>query len=187
MAEYQGTATVIPPPLTPALSPSVHLSLTIMYTTLYGMLFFIVYVQLWMILYYRHRRFSYESVFLFLCLFWAALRTTLFSFYFKNCVLVNNLNTFSYWLFYCCPICLQFVTLCLLVVFFAQVCYTVYRLFRPICVVYYYWYTQCVTSYLRLKSLARMCSSDIRLFARINCPLYRTINSQHLHNTIILQ
>ncbi|KAI0227223.1 hypothetical protein LSAT2_022304 [Lamellibrachia satsuma] len=74
-----------------------------------------------MILYYRHRHFSYESVFLFLCLFWAGLRTTLFSFYFKNCVLVNNLDTFSYWLFYCCPICLQFITLCLLVAFFAQV------------------------------------------------------------------
>ncbi|KAK2186482.1 hypothetical protein NP493_198g00007 [Ridgeia piscesae] len=119
MAENHGTATDIP--LTPAISPSVHLSLTIVYTVLYGTLFFIVYVQLWMILYYRHRHFSYESVFLFLCLFWAGLRTTLFSFYFKNCVLVNNLNTFSYWLFYCCPICLQFVTLCLLVVFFAQV------------------------------------------------------------------
>lgn len=118
MAENQRTVI----PLTPAVSPSIHLSLTIMYTTLYGALFFIVYVQLWMILYYRHRHFSYESVFLFLCLFWAGLRTTLFSFYFKNCVLVNNLDTFSYWLFYCCPICLQFITLCLLVAFFAQVC-----------------------------------------------------------------
>ena len=113
--------TVLPPTLQPAISTSVHLSLTIVCTTLYGCLFFFVYIQLWMILYYRHRHFSYQTVFLFLCLFWAGLRTTLFSFYFQNCALVNSLDTFAYWLLYCCPVCLQFITLCLLVLFFTNV------------------------------------------------------------------
>ena len=114
-------ATMTLPPLTPAISPSVHLSLTIVYMTLYGCLFLMIYFQLWMILFYRHRRFSYQSVFLFLCLVWAGLRATLFSFYFRNCVLANTLEIFPYWLLYCFPVCLQFITLCLLVLFFAQV------------------------------------------------------------------
>ena len=114
-------STIVPPPLKPALPPSVQLSLTIVYITLYGFLFLMIYVQLWMILIYKHRRFSYQSVFLFLCLIWAGLRTTLFSFYFRNCLLANTLPIFPYWLLYCLPVCLQFVTLCLLVLFFAQV------------------------------------------------------------------
>lgn len=112
---------VTPPNIKPAISPSVHLSLTIVYTSLYGFLFLTVYVQLWMILYYKHRRFSYQSVFLFLCLIWAGLRTTLFTFYFRNCLLANTLSFLPYWLLYCFPVCLQFSTLCLLVLFFAQV------------------------------------------------------------------
>ncbi|ELT91308.1 hypothetical protein CAPTEDRAFT_116436, partial [Capitella teleta] len=99
----------------------VHLGLTIAYNVLYGSLFLTVYLQLWMILYYKHRRFSYQTVFLFLCLIWAGLRTTLFSFYFNNCLLANNLPVFFYWLLYCFPVVLQFITLSLLVVFFAQV------------------------------------------------------------------
>ena len=113
---------VTPPNIKPAVSPSVYLSLTVVYTSLYGLLFLIVYVQLWMILCYRHRRLSYQTVFLFLCLLWAGLRTTLFSFYFRNCHLANTLSFLPYWLLYCFPICLQFTTLCLLVLFFAQVC-----------------------------------------------------------------
>ena len=114
------------PTLRPAISPRVHLSLTITYTTLYGILFCMVYIQLWLILYYKHKRFSYQSVFLFLCLIWAGLRTTLFTFYFKNCILANNLPVFFYWLLYCFPVCLQFITLCLLFLFVAQV---IFKLF----------------------------------------------------------
>ena len=114
-------ATLPPPTIVPALSPQVQLSLTSVFTALYAVLFTWVYIQLWMILYYGHRKLSYQTVFLFSCLLWAGLRTTLFSFYFKNAVLANNLSTPYYWLLYCFPVCLQYITLCLLVEFFSQV------------------------------------------------------------------
>lgn len=113
----------IPPPfpIRPAMAPSVQLGVTILYTCLYGALFWIVYIQLWLLLLYRHKRWSYQSVFLFLCLFWAALRTTLFSFYFGDAVAANHLPTPIYWLLYCCPVCLQFFTLSLINLYFTQV------------------------------------------------------------------
>ena len=104
-----------------AISPTLELSLTAVYTVLYSFLFVFVYLQLWLILHYGHKRFSYQSVFLFLCLLWAALRTTLFSFYFKNVMQANQLQPLAYWLLYCCPVCLQFFTLCLLNLYFTQV------------------------------------------------------------------
>lgn len=112
------------PTLEPALTPVTELWLTILYVTLYGLLFCMVYFQLWMIWYYRHKRLSYQTVFLFLCLIWTGLRTTLFSFYFSDCILVNTLPLPFTWLLYCFPVCLQFTTLCLLVLFFAQVSIT---------------------------------------------------------------
>ncbi|KAI5607981.1 G protein-coupled receptor 137 isoform X1, partial [Silurus asotus] len=115
-------STLPPPfPIRPAMAPSVQLGVTILYTCLYGALFCIVYFQLWLLLFYRHKRWSYQSVFLFLCLFWAALRTTLFSFYFGDAVAANHLPTPIYWLLYCCPVCLQFFTLSLINLYFTQV------------------------------------------------------------------
>lgn len=113
----------IPPPfpIKPAMTPSVELGVTIVYTFLYGALFLIVYIQLWLLLFYRHKRLSYQSVFLFLCLFWAALRTTLFSFYYFDAVAANRLATLVYWLLYCFPVCLQFFTLSLINLYFTQV------------------------------------------------------------------
>lgn len=108
-------------PIRAAVPPSVELGLTIVYTILYSLLFVFVYLHLWLILRYGHKRFSYQSVFLFLCLLWSALRTTLFSFYFKNVVQANQLQPLPYWLLYCFPVCLQFFTLCLLNLYFAQV------------------------------------------------------------------
>lgn len=108
-------------PIRAAVPPSVELGLTVVYTVLYSLLFVFVYLQLWLILHYGHKRFSYQSVFLFLCLLWAALRTTLFSFYFKNVVQANQLQPLPFWLLYCFPVCLQFFTLCLLNLYFAQV------------------------------------------------------------------
>ncbi|XP_060740607.1 integral membrane protein GPR137 [Tachysurus vachellii] len=121
----------IPPPfpIRPAMAPSVQLGVTILYTCLYGALFWIVYIQLWLLLLYRHKRWSYQSVFLFLCLFWAALRTTLFSFYFGDAVAANHLPTPIYWLLYCCPVCLQFFTLSLINLYFTQVLLKVRDLF----------------------------------------------------------
>lgn len=113
--------TPVPPsPMKPAVAPSVELGVTVLYTCLYGGLFLVVYVQLWLLLLYRHKRWSYQSVFLFLCLFWAALRTTLFSFYFRNALAANHLPTPVYWLLYCFPVCLQFFTLSLFNLYFTQ-------------------------------------------------------------------
>lgn len=110
-----------PVPLRPAVAPSVELGFTILYTALYAGLFLVVYVQLWLLYLYRHKRWSYQSVFLFLCLLWAALRTTLFSFYFCNALEANHLPVVVYWLLYCFPVCLQFFTLSLINLYFTQV------------------------------------------------------------------
>lgn len=116
------SSTLPPPvPLRPAVAPSVQLGFTILYTTLYAVLFLVLYVQLWLLYLYRHKRWSYQSVFLFLCLLWAALRTTLFSFYFCNALEANHLPVAVYWLLYCFPVCLQFFTLSLINLYFTQV------------------------------------------------------------------
>ncbi|KAK6478869.1 G protein-coupled receptor 137Ba-like [Huso huso] len=118
-------------PLRAAVPPSVELGLTVVYTTLYSLLFVFVYLQLWLILHYGHRRFSFQSVFLFLCLLWSALRTTLFSFYFKNVSQANQLQPVPFWLLYCFPVCLQFFTLCLLNLYFAQVMFKAKAKYSP--------------------------------------------------------
>lgn len=109
------------PTLSPAVPAYVKLGLTVVYTVFYSLLFIFIYVQLWLVLRYRHKRFSYQTVFLFLCLLWSALRTVLFSFYFKNFVTANTLTPFPFWLLYCFPVCLQFFTLSLMNLYFAQV------------------------------------------------------------------
>ncbi|XP_031713899.1 integral membrane protein GPR137 [Anarrhichthys ocellatus] len=111
----------VPVPLHPAVAPSVQLGFTILYITLYAALFLVVYAQLWLLYLYRHKRWSYQSVFLFLCLLWAAIRTTLFSFYFCNALQANHLPVAVYWLLYCFPVCLQFFTLSLINLYFTQV------------------------------------------------------------------
>uniref|UniRef100_A0A7N8XAE1 G protein-coupled receptor 137 n=1 Tax=Mastacembelus armatus TaxID=205130 RepID=A0A7N8XAE1_9TELE len=115
------TTMPLPVPLHPAVAPSVELGFTILYTTLYAGLFLVVYIQLWLLFLYKHKRWSYQSVFLFLCLLWAALRTTLFSFYFCNALQANHLPVAVYWLLYCFPVCLQFFTLSLINLYFTQV------------------------------------------------------------------
>lgn len=109
------------PTLQPALPSTVQLSLTIVYIVMFSLIFILVYVQLWMIWYYRHKRLSHQTLFLFMGLLWAGLRTSLFSFYFYNCEEANNLEIALYWLLYSFPVCLQFSMLCLLLHFFAQV------------------------------------------------------------------
>jgi hypothetical protein len=99
----------------------VQLSLTIVFTTLYAVLFLFIWIQLVLILVYRHKRLSYQSVFLYLCLIWAALRTTLFSFYFNDSCMANKLNLGLKWFLYSFPIVLQYFTLSLLALYFSQV------------------------------------------------------------------
>ncbi|XP_041845993.1 integral membrane protein GPR137 [Melanotaenia boesemani] len=122
-AAFPSNSSTLPPPvpLRPAVAPSVQLGFTILYTILYAALFLVVYTQLWLLYLYRHKRWSYQSVFLFLCLLWATLRTTLFSFYFHNSVEANHLPVVVFWLLYCFPVCLQFFTLSLINLYFTQV------------------------------------------------------------------
>ncbi|XP_034036948.1 integral membrane protein GPR137 [Thalassophryne amazonica] len=115
------SAGATPVPLHPAVAPSVQVGFTILYTCLYAGLFLVVYLQLWLLFIYRHKRWSYQSVFLFLCLLWAGLRTTLFSFYFHNALEANHLPVAIYWLLYCFPVCLQFFTFSLINLYFTQV------------------------------------------------------------------
>uniref|UniRef100_A0A671M2G4 G protein-coupled receptor 137Bb n=1 Tax=Sinocyclocheilus anshuiensis TaxID=1608454 RepID=A0A671M2G4_9TELE len=110
-----------PPTLSPSIPPFVKLGLTLAYTVFYSLLFSFIYAQLWLVLRYRHKRFSFQTAFLFLCLLWAALRALLFSFYFRDCVTANALGPFSFWLLYCFPVCLQFFTLSLMNLYCAQV------------------------------------------------------------------
>ena len=109
------------PTASPAISASVSIPLTVLFIILYGLVFCMVYMQLILILYHKHKRFSYQSAFLFLSLFWAFLRIVLFSFYFKNSEDANKLQFIFYFLLYCFPAILQFSTLCLLVLYYGQV------------------------------------------------------------------
>lgn len=113
--------TRLSPTLGPTLSPTVHLGLTITFTTLYGLLFLLIIWQLLLILYYKHRRLSYQTLFLFTCLIWAGLRTTLFSFYFKNCILSNHLSPFAHWFLFAFPVYLQYKMLSILLFYFGLV------------------------------------------------------------------
>lgn len=121
-------------PLFPTLSPAisfVKLGLTVAYTVFYSLLFAFVCVQLLLILHYRHKRLSYQTVFLFLCLIWAALRTILFSFYFEDFAPANSLGPFPYWLLYCFPVCLQFFSLSLMNLYFTQVIFKAKSKYYP--------------------------------------------------------
>ncbi|XP_054684436.1 integral membrane protein GPR137C isoform X2 [Grus americana] len=110
----------------PAVPYAVELGLTVLHTALYAAVFLFAYLQLWLLLYYRERRLSYHTLCLFLCLLWAALRTTLFSFYLQNSLQALRLQQpFAHWLLYCLPGCLLFSSLCLLNLYFAEVIFKV--------------------------------------------------------------
>ena len=109
------------PTAKPAQSASVYIPLTVLFIALYGIIFFLVYLQLVLILYHRHKRFSYQTAFLFLALIWSSLRIVLYSFYFKNAEDANKLFFVFYFCLYCMPVILQFSMLCLLVLYYGQV------------------------------------------------------------------
>ena len=110
-----------PSTIFPPISDAARFSLAIVFTSLFALLFLMISVQLCLILYFGHRRLSYQSVFLFIYLFWAALRTTLFSFYFNDSSTLNHLHSFFKWLLFALPIYLQFLTLSLLTLYLAKV------------------------------------------------------------------
>ena len=120
------------PTLGPSVPVKVHMGLTITFTALYSLLFILIVWQLLLILYYKHRRLSYQTLFLFTCLIWAALRTTLFSFYFKNCGLSNTLPAFGHWLLFAFPVYLQYKMLSILLFYFVLVSHSHLFLWTPV-------------------------------------------------------
>ena len=102
---------------------SVHYSVTVMISVLVGILFLLVYVQLVMVMCFGYKLLSYQTLLLFDILLWAALRLTLYSFYFYHCCeLVNKIvGTFAGWLLVSLPSVLQYFSLALLVHYFGEV------------------------------------------------------------------
>ena len=115
-------ATVVPINniITP-IDPGVHLGVTITVTVLVALLFLAVYVQLMMVLCFGYKLISYQTVLLFDILIWAALRLTLYSFYFRCCGLIQQLNTGWGWLLVAFPSALQYISLAILVHYFGEV------------------------------------------------------------------
>ena len=109
------------PTAAPAIPANVYLPLTIILIFFYSLIFTIAYYQLFLIWYYKHKRFSYQTAFLFSSLIWSGLRITLFSFYFKNATDANKLKFPLYFAFYCLPVVIQFSILCLLLLYYGQV------------------------------------------------------------------
>ena len=101
----------------------VHLAVTVSISILVGVLFFVVYVQLIMVICFGYKLFSYQTVLLFNILFWAALRLSLYSFYYYHCcTLITSLSAgFSGWLLVSFPSVLQYFSLALLVHYFGRV------------------------------------------------------------------
>ena len=116
----------IPPIVPPAniITPidiGVHLGVTVTVTVLVALLFLAVYVQLMMVLCFGYKLISYQTVLLFDILIWAALRLTLYSFYFRCCDLIQRLNTGWGWLLVAFPSALQYISLAILVHYFGEV------------------------------------------------------------------
>ena len=101
----------------------VHYSVTIIITMLVAILFLLVYVQLIMVICLGYKLITYQTLLLFDILFWAALRLTLYSFYFYNCCdLVTKLDgSFWGWFLVAFPSGLQYFSLALLVHYFSEV------------------------------------------------------------------
>ena len=105
-----------------AVQTPIHLAVTVTVSLFVGILFVFVYLQLCVVIYYGYRLVSYQTVLLFDILLWAALRLTLYSFYFFHCCgLVDSLSPFFEWLLVAFPSALQFITLAILVHYFGEV------------------------------------------------------------------
>ncbi|KYO47220.1 integral membrane protein GPR137C [Alligator mississippiensis] len=108
------------------LSVALRLGLAALHTALYAALFLFTYAQLWLLLRYRERRLGYRPLGLFLCLLWAALRTTLFSGYLRPAPGPGpGPGPAARWMLCCLPVCLLFACLCLLTLYFAEVIFKV--------------------------------------------------------------
>nr|XP_023651963.1 integral membrane protein GPR137B-like isoform X3 [Paramormyrops kingsleyae] len=116
-----GLGLELPPTLDPEGPSYFNLGLTAAYMTFYSLIFIFVYIQLWLVLRYGHKRLSCQTAFLSLCLLWASLRAVLLSFSLGGPGAAATLDPFTFWLLHCFPTCLQFFTLSLMNVYFTQV------------------------------------------------------------------
>ena len=110
--------------IVPGEAPStVHYSVTVTITVLVGILFLLVYIQLIMVICFGYKLFSYQTVLLYDILLWAALRLTLYSFYYYHCcdLVVSLTGKFAGWLLVAFPSALQYFSLAVLVHYFGEV------------------------------------------------------------------
>ncbi|XP_063295084.1 integral membrane protein GPR137C-like isoform X2 [Pelobates fuscus] len=98
-----------------------ELGLTVLCTGLSACIFVATYLQLWLLRFYNQRRLSMQSLGLFLCLFWGAIRTVLYSYYLSQSAQGGPLKPFPHWLPYCSADCLQFLSLALLNIYLSKV------------------------------------------------------------------
>ena len=102
----------------------VRFSITCLFLVLFLALFGATYVQLLLARCSRQKRLSYQTVFLFLCLAWAALRAQLFSFFLHDRFsfhLDDSLKLPLYLLLYALPPLLQYSIFALFIIYFAAV------------------------------------------------------------------
>ena len=118
-----GPQTELPINPAPPASQGLHYSVTIVITVLVGILFCLVYLQLILVICFGYKLLTYQTVLLFDILLWAALRLTLYSFYFYHCCekATKLHGRFLGWFLISLPPCLQYFSLALLVRYFGEV------------------------------------------------------------------
>ena len=113
--------------MTSSSEPALSLAAVIVITILVGILYILIYTQLLFILYRKlwFMLISYQTMFLFVNLLWASLRLTLYTLYFASagpcCDMVFKMPKILHWLLVNLPTFLQFLSLALLVHYFAGV------------------------------------------------------------------
>ena len=118
--------TVIPP-TSASLVPGevalpVHLTVIVLISVLVAVLFVAIYIQLILVIWFGYKLLSYQTVLLFSILLWAALRLTLYSFYYYHCCeSVRLLNGVVGWVVVDLPAVLQYFSLAVLVRYFGEV------------------------------------------------------------------
>ena len=100
----------------------IHLSVIILISVLVLILFIAIYVQLILVIWFGYKLLSYQTVLLFNILLWAALRLTLYSFYYYHCCeAVRLLKGVAAWVLVASPAVLQYLSLAVLVRYFGEV------------------------------------------------------------------
>ena len=109
-------------PLIPQVALPIHLTVIILISVLVLILFIAIYVQLILVIWFGYKLISYQTVLLFNILLWAALRLTLYSFYYFHCCEgVGLLKGVAAWLLVASPTVLQYLSLAVLVRYFGEV------------------------------------------------------------------